>query len=269
MCRTSIIMPTYNRRHCIDESIDSILSQTCQDYELIIVDDGSTDGTGEYIRSLHDERIRYIYLSENAGAGAARNIGIREATGDYIAFQDSDTVWAADKLEKQQAYLDSLGSTAAMVYTPYKRIYQDHTLIYPSLDVPLEEKSGYIINYLLEHPLVDTPTMLVRKNVLEEIGGFDANMSALEDYEMSIRIARKYQICIIDEVLLFSYNEDDSVSNDHVRYIQNSFYLLQKHRELFGQHDMTMVYLNQLSQYALQYGQLDLYVQNLQKFMEG
>ena len=269
LCRVSIVLPVYNRRHCIARAVDSIMEQTFPDYELIIVDDNSADGTGEYIKSLPDRRIKFIPLSRNVGAGGARNIGIKEAAGEYIAFQDSDTVWMADKLEKLVMYLDSLEDSVAMVYSPYKRIYQDYSIIYPSLDVPLEEKSGHILKNLLEHPLVDTPTMLVRKDVLKELGGFDSHMKALEDYELSIRIAGKYQIGIIDEVLLLSYNESDSISNDSIRYIQNAFYLLKKHKELFKQYDMTMTYLNQLSQYALQYNQLDRYVENLQKFMGG
>lgn len=268
MCKVSIILPTCNRRHCIARAIESVLKQTFQDYELIIIDDASTDGTGEYIQSLQNRQIKYIPLLQNVGAGAARNIGIEKATGEYVAFQDSDTVWVADKLEKQVAYLDSLETSVAMVYSPYKRIYRDYSIVYPALDVPLEEKSGYMLKYLLEHPLVDTPTMLIRKNVLAELGGFDLHMKALEDYELSIRIAQKYQICIIDEVLLFSYNESDSISNDSVRYIQNAFYLLKKYQNLFRQYDMTITYLNQLSQYALQYNQLDWYVENLQNFIE-
>ncbi len=267
MCRVSIILPTYNRKYCISKAINSILNQTYQDFELFIVDDASTDGTKDYIHTLSDNRIKYILLSENVGAGEARNIGIKEAQGEYIAFQDSDTEWMTDKLEKQVSCLSSFDDSVAMVYSPYKRIYQDYTLIYPSLDVALEEKSGSILASLLEHPLVDTPTMLVRKDVLTEIGCFDSHMSALEDYELSIRIAQKYQIKIIDEVLLLSYNESDSISNDAVRYIQNAFYLLQKHRIVFKQYDMAMGYLNQLSQYSLRYHQLDFYVENLQKFI--
>lgn len=264
MCRISIILPTYNRVHCIARAINSVLEQTWQDYEIIIVDDCSTDGTKEYVQSLQNQRIKYILLSQNVGVGAARNIGIKEAVGEYIAFQDSDTIWVSDKLEKQVMYLDSLDNSTAMVYSPYKRIYHDYSIIYPGLDVPMEEKNGCILKHLLEHPLVDAPTMLIRKCVLSELGGFDPCMKALEDYELSIRIAQKYQICILDEVLLFSYNEEDSISNDSGRYIQNSFYILKKHRKLFEQYDRVMSYLNDLSKYSVCYQQLELYVKCLQ-----
>lgn len=271
MCKVSIILPTYNRKYCIARAIDSIFHQTYTDYELIIVDDGSTDGTDEYVNALSkkDGRIRYIRSTRNAGAAEARNIGIREAAGRYIAFQDSDTYWVETKLEKQVAYMDTADSMVAMVYSPYKRIYSDYSIIYPSLDIPIEKKSGNILQLLLENPLVDTPTMLVRKEVLNEIGGFDSEMRTLEDYELSIRIAKQYQIHIIDEVMLFSDNKEDSISNDASAYIKNSFYLLQKHKELFKQYDMTMIYLNQMSQYALQYQQLEMYMAYLQKLILG
>lgn len=269
MCKVSIVLPTYNRKYCLKEAIDSIMQQTYQNYELIIVDDASTDGTEELIASMQDERIRYIHLTKNVGCSEAKNAGIRESTGEYIAFQDSDTKWVAQKLEKQVRYLDSLDASVAMVYSPFQKKYQTHTLIYPALDVPLEEKSGYILRFLLEHPLVDTATMMVRKDVLTETGGFDKNMRAVDDYELSIRIAKDYKICILDEILLLSYDSEDSISNDAAVYIQNSFYLLQKHREVFEKYDMTMTYLNQLSQCALKNHQLEFYVQCLQKLTGG
>lgn len=267
MCKVSIILPTYNRRRCIGRAVKSVLNQTYSDFELIIVDDGSTDGTESLISDLQEPRIRYVYNEKNVGTAEARNVGIRIANGEYIAFQDSDTVWVEDKLEKQVTYMDSLDEKVGMVYAPYKRIYQDYAIVYPSLDVPISEKSGNILCSLMEHPLVDTPTMLIRKKVLEEIGGFDARMKALVDYELSIRIAQKYDVNIVDEVLLLSYNEADSISNNHERHIENAFFLLKKHKKLFDDYGMTLIYLNQLSQYALQYQCVETYLKYMQDFI--
>lgn len=261
----SIILPTYNRKHCIKRALDSVLNQTYKDFELILVDDGSTDGTEEYISSMQEPRIRYIYNEENVGTSEARNIGIRAANGEYIAFQDSDTVWKDNKLEKQVAYMDGLESEVGMIYSPYKRIYSDFSIIYPSLDVPIEEKSGHILPFLLEHPLADTPTMLIRKNVLTRLDGFDSSMKALVDYELSIRIASEYEVGIIDEVLVLSYNEKDSISNNYERHIENAFFLLRKHKKLFEQYDMVISYLNQLSQYALRYNCVEIYLKYMQE----
>lgn len=266
MCRISIILPTYNRKHCIKRAIDSVLNQTYKDFELIIVDDGSTDGTEEYIASMQELKIRYIYNTKNVGTSEARNIGIRAANGEYIAFQDSDTVWVENKLEKQVTYMNSLDSRVGMIYSPYKRIYPEYSIVYPSLDVPIAEKNGDILRFLLEHPLVDTPTMMIRKNVLSEVGGFNSEMKALEDYELSIRIASKYHVNIIDEIFVLSYSQEDSLSNNHEKYMQGAFFLLQKHRKLFEQYNMTVAYLNQLSQYALQYNCVEIYLKYMQKY---
>ena len=101
----SIVMPTYNRAYIIDSSIKSVLAQTYSDFELIIVDDGSTDDTEKVIKSFNDKRIRYIKLEKNSGASHARNIGIENAKGEYITFHDSDDTMASTKLEEQYNYM--------------------------------------------------------------------------------------------------------------------------------------------------------------------
>ena len=100
----SVIIPTYNRAKLLPRAVESVLNQTYQDIELIIVDDGSTDDTMEWVRGIKDDRVRYAQLNHQ-GACAARNHGISIARGEYIAFQDSDDIWFMDKLEKQLAFL--------------------------------------------------------------------------------------------------------------------------------------------------------------------
>ena len=105
MEKVSIIIPTYNRADVLVTSIQSVLQQSYTDFELLIVDDGSTDNTDIVVESIHDDRIRYLKMPENKGVAAARNEGIRQAKYDYIAFQDSDDHWKPEKLEKQMACL--------------------------------------------------------------------------------------------------------------------------------------------------------------------
>ena len=101
----SVIIPTYNRAGTLLAAAQSVLQQTYRDIELIIVDDGSTDDTSKVVSALQDGRVRYIPLGKNCGACAARNRGIDEAKGEYIAFQDSDDLWHSDKLEREFAFL--------------------------------------------------------------------------------------------------------------------------------------------------------------------
>ena len=104
MEKISVIIPTYNREQKIVKSVQSVLEQTYSNLEIIIVDDGSTDHTEQVVKEIQDERIVYIRQAENQGVSAARNIGVANATADFIAFHDSDDCWHSDKLEKQMEY---------------------------------------------------------------------------------------------------------------------------------------------------------------------
>ena len=114
----SVVVPTYNRESTIVRSINSILEQTYQNLECIIVDDGSSDHTKDVVSQIEDSRVRYIKLNQNRGPSVARNVGIRESRGDYIAFNDSDDLWLPDKLEIQMAKLEA-EAEAGMIYCSY------------------------------------------------------------------------------------------------------------------------------------------------------
>ena len=119
MPTVSIIIPTYNREQLLGRAIKSVLAQTYQDFELIIVDDGSTDNTERLVKSFNSEKTRYIRHRKNKGPAAARNTGIRSAKGDYIAFQDSDDEWMPEKLEKQMRAFTTAPPEVGVVYTSY------------------------------------------------------------------------------------------------------------------------------------------------------
>lgn len=113
----SIILPTHNRPSTLTQSIQSVLDQTCKDFELIIVDDGSTDNTKSIVESISDDRMRYVHSSKNKEAGAARNIDIRASYGEILAFQDSDDMRKGHKLEIQVESLSVLNHSWGMVYS--------------------------------------------------------------------------------------------------------------------------------------------------------
>ena len=113
----SIIIPTYNRSRLIARAVKNVLNQTYQDFELIIVDDGSTDGTREVVAGFSDERIRYVQHDKNRGEAAARNTGIKVARGEYIASHDSDDEWLHEKLAKQIRAFENCSPEIGVVYT--------------------------------------------------------------------------------------------------------------------------------------------------------
>ena len=181
----SVIIPTYNRAHTIERAIASVQKQTYSKMEILIIDDGSTDDTEEIVSKISDTRIRYIKNSRNCGVSHSRNLGIVAAKGNYIAFQDSDDIWKPEKLQKQMDYMKH--GDYGMVYCAFEREFQDGTVVYyPPKEMPMEEKQGDIVFSLLRKNLVSTQTMLIKKEVINQIGFFNEGMSNLEDYELAL-----------------------------------------------------------------------------------
>jgi len=191
----SVIIPTYNRAKFITEAIDSVLTQAFQNFEIIIIDDGSTDDTRKilltYLREKPD-KIRYIY-QENRGPAAARNTGIKAARGRYIAFLDSDDLWLPRKLETQISVMEqdsSLGFTCSQVY----HIYDGTSHLEPELSSPNLPFKEFL---LYDKPLIFTPTVIVRKECFNKVGTFDEQLKTAEDTHMWLRLADMYRWRII------------------------------------------------------------------------
>lgn len=209
----SVIIPTYNRAHLIEKSIESILCQTYKDIEIIIVDDGSTDNTAEVIKKLDSEKIKYISLEKNHGACFARNIGIKNASGQYIAFQDSDDIWHKNKLEKQLDFLKKYnydfifcGMTRIMLENPDKKYY------FPNNDF---DSSKNCFEQLLYINSVGTQTILCKKECFSKIM-FDPNLKRFQDWDLALQAARYFKIGYLKESLVDSYVQVDSISKSKV-----------------------------------------------------
>ena len=167
----SVIIPTYNRAELLERSVKSVQEQTYKKWEIIVVDDGSTDNTEDIIKKLNDVRVRYIKNEKNMGAAASRNRGAEFAKYDYIAFQDSDDVWRIDKLEKQMAYMHQ-STDYDMVYCSFLKHYSNGgSLVVPNNQIG--EWEGDMYATLLVNNVIGTPTVLIRRNVFLECGGFD------------------------------------------------------------------------------------------------
>lgn len=182
----SIIVPVYNGTNHIERAIYSVMSQTYQNFELIIVNDGSTDNTEEIIRGFKDERIIYI-KQENKGASYARNRGIKEAQGKYIAFLDADDYWSPSHLSDHIKYLEK-HSDYVMSFNRYITVEKDKQ----KLHAWNNQLSGNIYPQLLfiENNIIGTPSVVIRKDILKQSGLFDENMSMCEDLDLWRRISR-------------------------------------------------------------------------------
>lgn len=208
----SVIIPVYNKKQGLKRCMDSILAQTYRDFEIIIVDDCSTDATMEYIDSHYgnvaDVNIFYIRNDVRLGFGASANLGISSANGDYIAFHNSDIYWPCDKLKKQISFMNEQGSGTDAVYgiTEYQRDWGN--TYRPQETLSMAYKAGDIYFALLREPMIGLETLLVRKELLFAVGGFTEQICALEDYDLTIRIAKKCPVAFMDEILAVKQEED-------------------------------------------------------------
>ncbi|MBI3013693.1 MAG: glycosyltransferase [Candidatus Tectomicrobia bacterium] len=184
--QVSVVIPTYNRRHFLPEAVASVRRQTYRDWELIIVDDGSEDGTREMLEKLGGP-VRLLF-TEHRGVSAARNRGLAEARGKYIAYLDSDDLWHPHKLQIQVEYMEA--HPAAVV------TYTDEIWIRRGVRVNQKKKhrkySGDIFAFCLPLCIVSLSSALLRRDVLVELGGFDETLPACEDYDLWLRLARMY-----------------------------------------------------------------------------
>lgn len=224
----SVVIPTYNRIHTLPASVDSVLKQTYENLELIIMDDGSTDGTEEYIKGIADERVRYRKAEKNMGPSAARNMGAELAKGEYLAFQDSDDEWMPDKLEKQmKLILDN--RELSFVYSEFG-LYRNEELlaVIPSRNIPYEEKQGSLFSYLLLYPLISTQTILIRTKDFIEAGGFNETLKAYEDFEFTMRFSQNHKIGFVQEALVKVNSQETSVSKQFEERIRVQFYMIRE-----------------------------------------
>jgi len=198
----SVIIPTFNRGYTINKTIKSVINQTYKNLEIIIVDDGSTDDTQKVVKNNNDKRIKYLRHKKNKGGSAARNTGIKHSHGKYIAFLDSDDLFFDNKLEKQFNILNNLSSQYAgiccntIIKTNFGSFISDinqektikRDLIYKILSMDIKWRAG--------------STLMIRKNIIKDVGFWDETFPRHQDYEFLIKIIEKYKIFIITEPLV-------------------------------------------------------------------
>jgi glycosyltransferase involved in cell wall biosynthesis len=227
MPRTSVVMPTHNRPELLGTAIASVLRQTDQDFEVVVVDDGSPDDrTERLVRGSRDARLHYIRLPAQRGVAAARNAGLSAARGSYIAFLDDDDEWLPEKLRMQTGVLAQCGREVGGVYTA--RLTIDSV----TGSVSVTRSAGSFFDPARSHNLITTSSLLVRRACLDLAGPFDEQLEVGEDYDMWIRIGLAFRFEYLDVVLVKYYQRDRSrEASKAARALER---LLAKHRDLFA-----------------------------------
>ncbi|HZS34172.1 MAG TPA: glycosyltransferase [Methylomirabilota bacterium] len=208
----TVVLPTYQRASTLERAIRSVLEQTYRDFELIVVDDGSTDGTGAALARVQDPRVVCIRLEANRGASAARNVGIRAARGQFLAFQDSDDEWLPSKLERHLAAFEAHGPEMGVVYSDMERIWQDGRREY--------HRSPAVVRGALIDPRtgfyqvcrLGIQSAVIRRECVAAVGGFDEAFPALEDLELFVRLSRRYAFHHLEVPLVRYYETPGGLS---------------------------------------------------------
>lgn len=212
MKSVSVIIPTYNYGRFIAEAIESVLGQTIGTLEIIVVDDGSTDDTEKLFVEFGDA-IRYI-KQDNGGVCAARNRGVAESTGEFIAFLDADDIWEPTKIEKQLAKFAE-DEVIGLVHCGMREFDSDSG---ETVQLHLVGGEGWVAAdiALWERPVIVGPggSIVVRRDVIEDVGGFDERLKNGEDWEFCLRVAKKYKVGFVAEPLVNYRNHGANASKN-------------------------------------------------------
>lgn len=225
----SVIIPTFNRKEMVARAIESVLDQSYNNLELIVIDDGSSDGTREFLKKYcTDKRFNYYY-QENKGQSAARNLGISNSRGEYIALLDSDNYWIKEKLKEQIEYIG--------VKKEYDILYSEVFLVDQQGDVINKNHSkrflGNILLKLLQCNFVTNNTVLVKKKCFEEMGGFDEDLRYAEDYDLWLRFATRYRFIYHPMAVTYYYCEGDRLSSNEKKVLDANNRILSRFFQMF------------------------------------
>lgn len=225
----SIIMPAYNAERTILESIESVLRQTYRNWELIVVNDGSKDSTSAVVLAISDERVRLIE-QENAGVANARNNGINNSTGEYIAFLDSDDLWVEEKLERQIGTIE--GGKHKMCFAKtwcFSENSNQTSDCFVNVSLDFDDR-----NKILIYDFIPILTVLLAKDVLDEVGHFDETLRGVEDWDLWIRVLQKYEAIYLDEFLTKYRISSTGLSGNFEKHFIEEEKVWMKHIDLYS-----------------------------------
>ncbi len=222
--QVSVVIASYNMGRYIAEALDSVLAQTYPLFEVIVVNDGSTDDTDAVVeRFLEDPRIVYI-TQDNQGQPKAKNAGLNAARGEFVAFLDADDLWAASKIEKQIRLFEAR-EQVGVVYTNVASMDENGNLIAVGRQ---KRYSGRITEQLFKNNFVPFSSVLVRRRCFEEMGGFDESFAMGIDYELWLRLSTRYEFHYLDEVLYFWRSWGGQMSKNYQKRYENGIRIMNK-----------------------------------------
>lgn len=239
MTKISVVIPTHKRSELLFSAIESVINQTEKNIEIIIVSDGKDDLTEEVVSSFikEDDRVFYYDYLEPKGGNFARNYGVSKSIGDIIAFLDDDDTWNINKLEKQLQVLNS-DEEIGLVYTGIKQIYPEKNIVFRTTP---KHKGDLKKDILFRNYIGTTSTVLMRKSVFNEAGGFDVNLNAMQDYDLWIRVCQLCKVSFVDtpEVNYFNRSNSNQISVDVEKYRQSYQQIFDKYFNEFNKLTLT------------------------------
>ena len=226
----SVIIPTYNRLSFLTEALESALNQTHENLEIIVVDDGSNDGTGDYVQGLGDNRITYVYLQHRGHPAPVRNVGLKMATGEFVAFLDSDDRWLPGKIEAQVRVLAE-GPHFDLVATDFFEFPSRQ--LKPALR--LKQPRAVVFRDLLRANPITNSSVVLKRSVIDSVGLLDESeaMRGLEDYEYWLRIVRNgtNSAVILPEPLLLYRRHEGNIGIQDVEQCDRLSVIVARHRD--------------------------------------
>lgn len=229
----SVIIPTYNYGRFVERAVNSVLSQSYGDFEIIIVDDASSDETEDIIAQYRDPRIHYIRHKFNRGLSSSRNSGIMAAKGEYLAFLDSDDTWLPEKIELQINLFNAGSNDLGIVFTGTKTYFIETS---QTFSLPSPSYRGLVLKNLLEGNNLGggSSSVLIKKKCFDDVGLFDESLRSCEDWDMWIRIAAlNYSFDFVDQELVILTIHGNNMSIDNKRMIDGYESILSKHFLLY------------------------------------